>query len=203
MAFAEDYFSVAERLVAFREKYPAGSLQRVGPLEVFEIEGVSYLAYTAAAYRTPDDERPGMGTAWERVPGLTSFTKNSEAQNAESSAWGRAIIAVGAADSKKGIASQEDVRNRQEEQDYYASPEYAESQAVPGLRSSIEAAIGKLDDDAKAALKAWFAENNLPAVRRMGSNDCDRVLDHLMTLPAEPAKDDTDDGARFPIEPGS
>jgi hypothetical protein len=37
--------------------------------------------------------------------------------NAETSAWGRAIIAVGAADSRKGIASAEEVRNRAAERE--------------------------------------------------------------------------------------
>jgi hypothetical protein len=60
-----------------------------------------------------------------------------------------------------------------------------EDPAIPGLRSSLEGAIGKLSDEHKAALKAWFAENNLPPVRRMNAAQCDRVLDYLMDLPAE------------------
>jgi len=182
---------VAERILSFRERFPEGTLRPADPSQPFrlvEVNGETFLAYTAAAYRTPDDPAPGIGCAWEPVPGKTNFTRNSELQNAESSAWGRAIIAVGAADAKKGIASSEDVRNRRAEDDYYQSPEYAEQQAVPGLRSSLEAAIGKLDDDAKAALKVWFAEQNLPAVRRMGAGDCDLVLDHLMQMDAEPAE---------------
>jgi hypothetical protein len=41
--------------------------------------------------------------------------KNSELQNAETSAWGRAIVACLAADTQK-IATANDVRNRQAEQ---------------------------------------------------------------------------------------
>jgi hypothetical protein len=51
--------------------------------------------------------------AWEVIPGKTPYTKDSEVQNAETSAWGRAIVAVGAATAKK-IASREEVRNRTE-----------------------------------------------------------------------------------------
>ncbi len=54
---------------------------------------------------------PGQGTAWEPVPGPTPFTRDSELQNAETSAWGRAIAALGFK-VKDGIASAEDVRNR-------------------------------------------------------------------------------------------
>ena len=46
----------------------------------------------------------------------SSFTKDSELQNAETAAWGRAIVAVLASDTKEGIASREEVRNRQTEE---------------------------------------------------------------------------------------
>lgn len=183
MGAPENYNDVAARQREFFAKYPDGSLQQVS-VQVFVIEGVSYLAYTGAAFRGPDDKLPGHGTAWERVPGLTNFTRNSELQNAETSAYGRAIVAIGAADTKRGIATREDVESRMAEAEYYQSDEYAEMQAVPGLRTSIEGAIEKLDEAEKAALKAWFAESKLPAVRRCNAAQCDLILDHLMNQPA-------------------
>lgn len=107
-----DYIDVATRIVEFREKYPTGSLQQV-KVEFVNVNNKDWVIYTAAAYRTPDDIRPGMGTAWEPVPGPTSFTRDSEVQNAETAAWGRAMVAALAVDTKKGIASSEEVRNRQ------------------------------------------------------------------------------------------
>jgi hypothetical protein len=59
-----------------------------------------------------------------------------------------------------------------------------EDPAVPGLRSSIEGAIVRMSDDEKADLKAWFAANGLPAVRRMNAAQCDAVIDHLMRIHA-------------------
>lgn len=114
--FALDYIDVAERIVGFRTKYPDGSLQQVA-IDFREVAGGWWVVYTAAAYRTPEDPRPGHGTAWEPVPGKTNFTRDSELQNAETAAWGRAIVAVLAADTKRGIASAEEVRNRQAERD--------------------------------------------------------------------------------------
>lgn len=122
-----DYVDVPARIAEFREKYPEGSLQAALP-EMYRIETIrgfqadgkevtkTFIVYAAAAYRTADDPRPGIGMAYEIFPGQTNFTRNSELQNAETSAWGRAIIAVLAADSKRGIASQEEVRNRRAEQ---------------------------------------------------------------------------------------
>jgi len=110
-----DYVDVATRLVEFREKHPEGSLQPAildAPYVIEIIGDLTFVVYTAAAYRTPDDPRPGIGCAWEPFPGRTPYTKNSELMNAETSAWGRAILAVLAADARKGIASAEEVRNR-------------------------------------------------------------------------------------------
>jgi hypothetical protein len=107
-----DYIDVATRIVEFREKFPKGSLQQVS-YEFVNVNGKDWIIYTAAAYRTPDDERPGIGTAWEPIPGPTNFTRDSEVQNAETAAWGRAMVAALAVDTKKGIASSEEVRNRQ------------------------------------------------------------------------------------------
>lgn len=120
----DGYIDVAERIVEFREQYPTGSLQQVD-VQFLDFAGKSWVVYTAAAYRTPDDERPGHGTAWEPVPGPTNFTRDSELQNAETSAWGRAIVAVLAADTKRGVASANEVRNRQQ-----ADPQTRAAQAL-------------------------------------------------------------------------
>jgi hypothetical protein len=107
-----DYIDVATRIVEFREKFPEGSLQQV-KYEFVTVNNKDWVVYTAAAYRSPDDQRPGIGTAWEPVPGPTNFTRDSEVQNAETAAWGRAMVAALAVDTKQGIASSQEVRNRQ------------------------------------------------------------------------------------------
>jgi hypothetical protein len=101
----DDYVDVAERIRQFKELYPDGSLQTI---EVEWLDGL--VIAKAAAYRTPDDERPGIGMASEPVPGKTPYTRDSELMNAETSAWGRAIVAVGI--PTKRIASSNEVQNR-------------------------------------------------------------------------------------------
>ncbi len=121
-----DYVDVATRISIFREKYPEGSLQPWNPEKPYTIEeigGKLFIIVVAAAYRTADDQRPGIGMAQEQFPGTTNFTRNSEVMNAESSAWGRAIVAVLAADTKKGVASADEVRNRREEQERPLPPD--------------------------------------------------------------------------------
>jgi len=107
-----DYVEVAERIQEFRTAYPSGSLRGDWRMEL--VGDQTIVAYRAEAWRAPDDQAPGIGCAWELVPGRTPFTRGSELQNAETSAWGRAIIAVGAADAKRGIASREEVRAQRE-----------------------------------------------------------------------------------------
>jgi hypothetical protein len=130
MAFdMSGYIDVATRIVEFRDKYPDGSLQQV-KYELLEVPiytkdkdtGIVsqtavrvYLAFTAAAYRSPEDKLPGIGTAWEPIPGPTTYTRDSEMQNAETAAWGRAIVAALAADTKKGVASRDEVAARKGE----------------------------------------------------------------------------------------
>ena len=105
----EDYIEVSERIQRFYEKYPDGSLQGswtwMGP-------GHDVIVFTAEAFRSQEDSRPGIGHASEPYPGLTSFTKNSEMMNAETSAWGRAIASLGIA-VHRGIASAQEVRAAQ------------------------------------------------------------------------------------------
>jgi len=142
-----DYVDVAERIRGFKELYPDGSLQNVGDPKLMVVGERTFIVYCAAAYRTPDDQRPGIGWAWEPVPGPTPFTRDSELMNAETSAWGRAIVALGF-DTKK-IASPEEVRNRQTEGEFQAPepkhPPASEKPAEPGQLKQLSTTIKLLD----------------------------------------------------------
>lgn len=117
MAFAKDYVDVATRIRDFKKDWPDGSLQQV-KVEFHTIGEQTFVLYVAACYRTPDDERPGIGSAWEPVPGKTPYTKDSELMVAETSAWGRAIVAATGAETKNNgkIASADEVNARQKPQ---------------------------------------------------------------------------------------
>jgi hypothetical protein len=138
MSAREDYVEVAERLQEFLTKYPDGSLQ----FEVVEWRevGDQLIAIGRAwAYRTPDDPRPGVGWAQELVPGRTQFTRGSEVMNLETSAWGRAMAALGIA-TRKGIATGHEVRmarSRQQDDQY-------------GQTRPVERVKGSPDDPANA-----------------------------------------------------
>jgi hypothetical protein len=108
----KDYVEVPERIAQFREKHPDGSLQ--SEVLAYPTESYPFVVVKAYAYREPNDPRPGVGHAAELYPGRTPYTKDSELMNAETSAWGRALVAVLAADTKRGIASANEVQARQD-----------------------------------------------------------------------------------------
>ncbi len=115
--FMDSYVDVAERIRKFKEQYPTSCLRPYNPeipFVLMEIGGREFIVYTAACFRTPDDPMPAVAVAAEPSIGKTNFTKDSEVMNAETSAWGRAIVACLAADTQK-IASADEVRNRQHE----------------------------------------------------------------------------------------
>lgn len=162
--FASDYIDVATRIGEFRKKYPDGSLQVLDPhtpYRMLEIDGATFVVVVAAAYRNPDDPRPGIGMAQEQIPGRTPYTKGSELQNAETSAWGRAIVAALAADTKKGVASADEVRNRRAEQE--AEPIAVRDPGRSRGKTQRSKPEGPTDDPWTAPLERttdveWFAD---------------------------------------------
>jgi hypothetical protein len=106
----KDYKEVSERIIDLRMKYPDASL--ASEVILWPTKELPFIAVKALCYRTRKDENPGVGLAWEPFPGKTPYTRDSELQNAETSAWGRAIVAALASDTKQGVASADEVRNR-------------------------------------------------------------------------------------------
>ena len=107
--FAPDYIQVNERIIAFRDRYPEGSLQG----EIVELTEAR-VVIKGYAYRTPDDTRPGIGHSALEIPGKTPYTRGSEIENAETSAWGRALAALGF-EVKRAVASADEIASKAEE----------------------------------------------------------------------------------------
>lgn len=111
MGHMDNYVEVKDRIVQFYKDYPGGSL-RCKEWKLVEVAGQNYFVYVAQALKDDNDETPAEGIAWEPVPGTSNFTRGSEAQNCETSAWGRAIVALGIS-ADKGIASANEIRNQE------------------------------------------------------------------------------------------
>jgi hypothetical protein len=138
-----DYSTVAERLAAGFDRYPDCRFQS-------EVEDVRNAAgeligwkCRVAFFRTPDDQVPIIAHAVEPYPGKTSFTKDSEAMNAETSAIGRALILAGFPSKK--IASADEVRNRSG----LGEPQPNGSQHSPSSEASPKPELVTPPEDAK------------------------------------------------------
>ena len=130
----ENYVDVPQRIKLFYEKYPEGSLQMDPDLQFQTVGDQIIVIGRAYAYRNPQDEKPGIGTAQEYLPGKTNFTRGSEIQNLETSCWGRAIGALGIG-IDKAIASKEEVELAMERN----KPEKVMMKRTnPGLKQIVE-----------------------------------------------------------------
>lgn len=147
----KDYIQVDARIQEFYAKYPEGRLQselvdwtvtdrgqittRSGKQDVL----VGYVVMKALAFRTPDDPLPGIGYSSMLMPGGTPYTRNSEIENAETSAWGRAIAACGI-EVRRGIATADEIRNKEHDGEQYEvriTPSTAEQPARGGHQDQI------------------------------------------------------------------
>lgn len=109
-----EYVEVKDRIKLFYELYAGGRLV-TSKVEILTApDGKQRVMVKAKAYRSVDDPLPGKGTSWMELPGTTSFTRGSEVENAETSAWGRAIGSLGIL-IDKSIASANEIQNKDDE----------------------------------------------------------------------------------------
>lgn len=130
----DGYVEVKDRIPEFWQRFPDGRIISQPPV-VVEIGGRPFVGVTTAVYADRTDSMPiAQASSWEPFPGSSNFTKDSEAENAETSAIGRALGALGIGITH-GFASADEVRNRQ------AAP----AQPEPLTISAANAKRGVLD----------------------------------------------------------
>ena len=161
-----DYVPVNERIEAFIKSYPEGSIQS----EIVELTD-GRVTVKAYAYRTPDDPRPGTGHSSLEIPGSTPYTRGSEIENAETSAWGRAIAALGF-EVKRGIASHEEIRNKQAG----SAPKSEAQPAQPQYRRAELAALAASKDLDHKALEEYAQLVGIKPGTRASNEQMDRLI---------------------------
>lgn len=193
MAFNNsDYIDVATRIGMFRDKHPEGSLQPLNlnkPYEIISLGDRSFIIVVACAYRNQDDTRPGVGMAWEPFPAINQQMRGSELMLCETSAWGRAIVAVLAADTKRGIASQDEIVARN------SAPIINQPSATPrpisvvtstqgGASAKQQNFIKKLCQDNKVvdplAFISGLFDRNVDSLGELSQRDASKVIEELL-----------------------
>jgi hypothetical protein len=133
------YVEVKDRIAQFYAKHPDGRLVTSSVSASSDPDGKPRVWVEAKAYRTPDDPQPAVGWSWMELPGRTPYTNGSELENTETSAWGRAIGALGIG-IDKSIASAQEFRNKEGEP---AAP--APDPIADGLFGTAEKGTGDAD----------------------------------------------------------
>lgn len=163
MAFnMDDYVDVHKRIEKFYEKFPEGSVQT----SIVRLDD-HLVVMRAEVYRHPADERPAIAHSQLGIPGKTNYTRDSEIENAETSAVGRAIAFLGF-EVKNGIASGQEVRNKIRDEETAREPRKGRPDWMNRAQALVQAAGLKFKDipdlkihpnatgaDVENALVAW------------------------------------------------
>ena len=187
----QDYVDVKERIAQFYKKYPEGSIQ-------FEYKGIlesnpDMIWGIAYAYRTATDERPGIGTAAELAVGKTNFTRGSELMNLETSAWGRAIGALGIG-LGKSVATRQEVEAAQARQEPSDDPWQERKPLPPKPSAGGQSHQPEMTEKQYGMIKALFnysfqamteyvdkykADNQIPAEDKLTSFWASKLITQL------------------------
>lgn len=189
-----DYIDVKERLKIFHEQYPDGSIQ-------FEFKGIlehnpDFIWGIAYAYRNPDDPRPAIGTACELATGKTSFTRGSELMNLETSAWGRAIAALGLGLGGSGIATAQEVESAKARQ--YPTNKSADGDELMTdkqfnyIKASFNGSIAEMSK----FVDEFKINNDIPAEHKLTKVEASLLIDALKNAGYQPI-------TRKPLDPES
>lgn len=116
-----NYVDVATRLKLALEKWPDLRVQETGR-ELLEVGDKLYLVCTVTAWRSADDPIPSIASAWEPLPGVTPYTRNSELMVGFTSALGRALGYMGIG-IQGSIASANEVQARRDDTQAPTSPQ--------------------------------------------------------------------------------
>jgi hypothetical protein len=183
-----DYVDVAERIAQLKEAYPEASLQPYNPnkpYDIVQVEGKTYVVYTAACYRDPHDVRPGVAVAWEQIPGK-GMTAGSELMICETSAWGRAIVAAMKSATKR-VASKQEVIAAKERQTWAVTPTEKlndELLSRPVKEEPVKAIYGRPGSKSalmERVLRERFAEDNQEQNTDPTPLTLDQVVDAVAT----------------------
>jgi hypothetical protein len=190
MAFdMSNYVDVAERLKLALEKWGEGLRIQCDPPKVVTINERTFIEVTTRAWRTPDDPLPSVATAWEPFPGQTTFTKNSEMMNCETSSLGRCLGMMGVG-VRNSIATSNEVRNRQNDGEDHPTAHVPQQRVAPDKPKPETNVIpigekvtgGGISTAQKNFVAKLVRECKLDSVNDMATNTLNREINSVEDL---------------------
>jgi hypothetical protein len=172
------YITVAERLAAFTKEHPKG---RIATQLVSITDTMAVVAAQVWKIRSDDAGIPpdGTGLSSMPIPGPTSFTKNSEVENAETSAIGRALAAIGylakTEDGKPRISSQEEITAKSGD-----DPEITQKQRGLLFKLAKESGIDPDSGPGKGAMRKVIKDvTGKTSSKELVNSDMDKLVAHF------------------------
>jgi hypothetical protein len=152
-----DYVPVHERLAIFRDQHTDWGL-----LSEIVVDDGTRIVIRATV--TDENGRAVANGHAEEVRGQGQVNRTSAMENAETSAWGRALAACGY-EVKRGIASREEMsranRDDSETQDWYALNGWQTATQHDEARNAMLDALRNLNEEPKAKARAMLNEQNI------------------------------------------
>jgi hypothetical protein len=186
--FMKDYRTVADRLAEFTKDYPNGRIYT--QVREFVYDPASqrgFVVVEASIWKNLnkgaenwDIEPDSKDSASMPIPGPTAFTKNSEVENASTSAIGRALALIGyLAKNEEGgasIASEEEITAKQDDKPDTAT----RSQLNKMFAMAKEAGIDTGTADGKKLLQAIvLSATGKRSSKQLTKGDMDKVFTML------------------------
>lgn len=149
----DGYVEVKDRIIAFLEDYPDGRFQSevvfhkqwTGEYwdrrdKKFKVGQCGLIAVKGRVFRGFTDPLPAEGHSWMNTPGTTPYTEGSEIENAETSAWGRALATMGYGITKS-IASKDEIRDKSDGDDPLADEPAPKRERVTTEESQVPSKV--------------------------------------------------------------
>lgn len=140
----DGYVDVATRRRMAVEVWPDLRIVEGAP-EVITVGDSMFVQVTVTVHRSPDDPMPTSATCWERVPGRTPYTRDSEMMNCATSALGRALgyMGVGVINS---LATRDEVALRTDvDAPTGPEPSPVKASSPPNQRAATQPQLGQIN----------------------------------------------------------
>lgn len=182
----QGYVDVATRRRLAVERWPDLRIVEGLP-EVVTVAEATFVQVTVTVYRDPTDPMPTRATVWERLPGRTPYTRDSEVMNAATSALGRALGYMGVG-VETSLSTRDEIALRTSKAEAEpANPKPENTAKPPRLANQPQLAkinvllttLAIVERPAKLAVVVGIVGRNIDSAGDLTASEASHVIDVL------------------------